>query len=79
MVKGLTEHQARINRLFNEGYTDGYRMRESRTGMPEPYYTGYDAGKSDRDEDNAAVASGDFDLLNEEERKEVYGDESDRI
>ena len=79
MPKSLTEQQARKNRLYNEGYSDAYRNRESRTGMPDDYYTGYDVGKSDREEDEEAMRNADFDLLSPEERKEIYGDESDRI
>lgn len=69
----------RHNEAWNEGYSDGYALRDSQVGKPDPYYTGYDVGKDDRAEDDEAIASGTFDLLTEEERREVYGVEDDRI
>lgn len=75
----FTPAMARRNKLWNRGYSDGYNRLPSQVDMSDVYYNGYEVGKNDRDEDDEAVASGDFDLLSEEERKQIYGDERDRI
>jgi hypothetical protein len=73
------ESMKRHNRLWNEGYSDGYNKQVPKVDMPDPYYTGYDVGKDDREEDEEAIASGDFDDLSEAERLHLYGEERDRI
>ena len=69
----------RHNETWNEGYSDGYRGRDKQMGKSEGYYIGYAVGKDDRDEDEVAIASGDCDMLNDEERIEIFGNETDRI
>lgn len=71
--------KARQNHIWNEGYNDGYQSRSAQVGKPDPYYTAYEIGKDDREEDAEAIESGEFDLLTDEEREEVYGNERDRI
>lgn len=78
-VINFPPEKARHNRIWNEGYSDGYHGKTAQVGKPDPYYTAYEVGKDDREEDSEAIESGDFDLLTEEERKEVYGDERDQI
>lgn len=66
------------NRNWNKGYSDGYRGLPCQMDMPDVYYTGYEVGKDDREEDAEAFESGDLDMLTDEEAREIYGDLSDR-
>lgn len=79
MVTPLTDKQKRDHARWNQGYSEGYNRRPMQLDIPEPYLTGYEVGKSDRTEDDEAIESGTFDLLNEEEREGIYGNEKDRI
>ena len=62
------------NRQWNQGYSDGYNSRPN-NDHSEAYNIAYEVGQADRAEDEEAIASGQFDLLDEEERKYVYGNE----
>lgn len=66
---------------YNTGYGDGYhrRMPVSPSEHEALYYRAYITGAEDRLEDEEAIASGTFDLLNKEERRVIYGDEHDRV
>lgn len=75
----FSRESKRRNQVWNDGYSDGYHGREAQIDMPKEYYTAFEVGQSDREEDNSALESGDLDLLDDEERKEIYGDESDRV
>jgi hypothetical protein len=77
MVKALTLEQTAKNRHWNKGYADGYNKR-IKIVSSLTYSTAYDIGAADRAEDEEAIASGEFDLLTEEERREIYGDEHDK-
>lgn len=41
------------------------------------YYTGFEVGKSDHEEDQEAYESGDLDMLTDEEAREIFGDHDD--
>ena len=66
------------NRDWNKGYKDGYNGLPCQVGMSDVYYTGYEVGKDDREEDQEAFESGDLDMLTDEEAREIYGDSDDR-
>ena len=67
---------------YNQGYSDGYNKQ---TPMPESfppsgvYLRAFITGMEDRIEDERALELGEFDLLDEEERKFLYGDEVDHV
>ena len=68
---------------FEAGYSDGYNRRSFHRTKNNSlkYNTGYSVGICDRAEDEEitdAILSGDTEPLTEEERKAIYGDESDR-
>jgi hypothetical protein len=68
------------NRRWADGYHAGYHRSvfdSSRTDDVE-YNIGYSVGIADRVEDEEAIKLGEFDLLTEEERLWIYGDESDQ-
>lgn len=76
ILKFPREHAER-NRTWQSGYQDGYRGLPCRTGMPDVYYTGFEVGKSDHEEDQEAYESGDLDMLTDEEAREIFGDPDD--
>lgn len=79
MPTSLTDKQKRDHRQWNKGYRRGYQRLAHETDQSEIYYIAYEVGRSDRAEDDEAMESGTFDLLNEDEREEIYGNEKDRI
>lgn len=77
-VINFPPEKAKHNRIWNAGYRDGYKSRPAQLDMPDPYLEAYQIGKDDAEEDQEALESGDFDILTEEERREIYGYESDK-
>lgn len=77
MVSGnaFTPEMAQRNRLYNEGYSDGYHRRQFNMDHNETieYTTGYSVGIADRTEDEVAIKSGDFDGLTQAEQEAIYG------
>ena len=71
------EHAAR-NRIWQAGYHDGYNSLPCKVGMSDVYYTGFEVGKSDREEDQDAFESGDLDMVTDEQSREIFGDSDDR-
>lgn len=78
-VYELSESQKSRNRDYNAGYADGYAGEIAEVGRADAYYTGYDVGVADKAEDNEAIASGDYDPMEADEMREIYGDESDQV
>lgn len=71
---------------YNQGYGAGYHRNKKplqKISVEMEGYSlfmrGYLQGIEDRAEDEEAIASGEFDLLNEEERRYLYGDEVDHV
>lgn len=74
-VHHLTPNELHRNRLWSQGYSDGYNHNFASSDPSDIYQRAHEQGVLDREEDEAAIASGTFDLLNEEERVLVYGHE----
>lgn len=78
-VVRMSESEKVRNRDFNLGYDtawEGHDIDIDKYENNEAYRRGYDAGEIQRDEDSTA---GDFDPLDEDERRAVYGEDRDEL
>ena len=60
---------------YNEGYHQGYMRQPPKHSGSDAYYRAYITGCEDRLEDNGAILLGEFDLLDADELKMLYGEE----